>query len=83
MEKSVHTREYRVLLELLREARSKANLTQVALARRLGQSQSLLSKYERGEVRLDVIQLRRFCKAIDFDFLKFIELLERRLSGKR
>ena len=56
MEKSVHAREYAVLLKLLRETRRVAGVTQVQLAERVGESESHLSKMEQGEVRLDLIQ---------------------------
>ena len=48
MEKSIHTREYAVLLRLLKQAREAAGLTQVQVARRLKQSQSFVTKMERG-----------------------------------
>jgi transcriptional regulator with XRE-family HTH domain len=83
MEKSVHTREYTVLRRLLREVREAATVTQVELARRLGQTQSFVSKCERGELRLDVIQLRSFCAALNTDLPTFIRKLESRLPGKR
>ena len=65
MEKSVFTHEYRVLLRLFRETREAANLTQVQLAEKLGQSQSFVSKCERGERRLDMVQLRTICKLLE------------------
>ena len=61
MAKSIYTREYTAVTRLLRETREAAGLTQVELAEKLGQSQSFVSKYERGERRLDIIQLRTVC----------------------
>lgn len=52
MEKSIYTREYVVLLRLLREARERAGVSQVELAARLGQSQSFVSKLETGDRRI-------------------------------
>jgi transcriptional regulator with XRE-family HTH domain len=83
MEKSVHTKEYGVLRRLLREFREAESVTQVELARRLGQTQSFVSKCERGELRLDVIQLRSFCAALNTDLPTFIHKLESRLPGRR
>jgi transcriptional regulator with XRE-family HTH domain len=80
MKKSIHTREYLVLRRLLREVRESANITQVELADRLGQTQSFVSKCERGELRLDVIQLRSFCASLDTDLLTFVRTLEKRLT---
>jgi len=83
MEKSVHTQEYAILLRLLREIRESASITQVELGRRLGQTQSYVSKFERGEIRLDVIQLRAICGLLDTDLPTFIGKLEERLPRRR
>jgi transcriptional regulator with XRE-family HTH domain len=77
---SIFTEEYSQLILLLRAAREKAGVTQQELARRLGQTQSFVSKCERGERRIDVIELRHFCKALNADFPKFIASIN---SGKR
>ena len=80
MEKSIHTREYAALLDLLRQARLDAGLTQVELAQRLGQSQSFVSKAEVGERRLDLIQLRTICAALGTTLPDFVDRLEERLK---
>lgn len=49
-------RKYDRLRAALIEARLKAALTQVELAKRLGRSQSFVSKYEKGERRLNVLE---------------------------
>jgi DNA-binding transcriptional regulator YiaG len=82
MEKSVFTHEYRVFLRLFRETREAANLTQVQFAKKLGQSQSFVSKCERGERRLDVVQLRTICKVLGTSLTEFAEEFERRLATK-
>jgi transcriptional regulator with XRE-family HTH domain len=83
MEKSIHSREYAVLLEVLREARLRAGLTQVELAARLKKSQSFVSKVEVGETRIDVIQLRTICAAVGTTLPTFVDRLEARLGGPR
>lgn len=80
MEKSIHSRDYATLLDLLRESREAAGLTQVGLAEALERSQSFVSKVERGETRLDVIQLRTICQALGTTLPVFIVKLEERLS---
>ena len=80
MEKSTFTREYQVLCSLLRETREQAGLTQIDLAHRLGETQSFISKCERGERRLDVVQLRVFCAAMQVKLPAFIAEWERRCS---
>ena len=79
MEKSVTSEDYKVLLTCLREARESAGLTQADMAERLGLSQSQVSKCERGERRVDVIELREWCKAIGIGLPTFIRNLERHL----
>jgi transcriptional regulator with XRE-family HTH domain len=59
---SVHSAAYRRLLMKLRDAREKAGLTQVQAAAKLRATQTFVSKCERGERRIDVIELNRFAK---------------------
>jgi transcriptional regulator with XRE-family HTH domain len=80
MEKSIYTAEYAALLALLREAREAAGLTQVQLARALGQSQSFVSKAEKGDRRLDLVQLRTICLALGTALPEFVARLEERLE---
>lgn len=82
MPKSVFTNEYDVFLRSLRDAREAAGVTQVELADRLGMTQSAVSKCERGERRLDVIELRKWCQALRLPLRDFVATLERALSGK-
>jgi transcriptional regulator with XRE-family HTH domain len=80
MEKSVTSEDYKVLLACLKEAREGACLTQAEVAKRLGLSQSQVSKCERGERRVDVIELREWCRAMGTSLPAFIKSLERRLT---
>ena len=82
MEKTLYHREYRILLDLLKEARLVQDVNQIDLAERLGMTQSMVSKCERGERRLDVIELRRWCQAIDVPFAVFVERFEEALAAK-
>jgi transcriptional regulator with XRE-family HTH domain len=68
VDKSITSREYAVLLREFRDARKRAGVTQIELAERVGESQSFVSKCERGERRLDAIELREFCRAIGITF---------------
>jgi transcriptional regulator with XRE-family HTH domain len=83
MHKSVYTDEYQVVVEILRELRSDAAVTQVELAEILDQSQSFVSKYERGDRRLDIIQLRTVCEALGSSLQEFVNRLEQRLIGSK
>ena len=80
MEKSIYSKDYKALLQQLRKARERAGKTQETLAKRLKQTQSFVSKCERGERRLDVVELRAFCKAIDLPFIDFVRSFDRSLK---
>ncbi len=81
MQKSVSNPDYLRFVALLRDARKNAGLSQVELADRLHEKQSLVSKVERGERRLDIIELRAFCLAIGITLTEFCTQLERELKG--
>ena len=76
MEKSVFSRRYGLFLRVLREARERSGLTQVQLAERLGQTQSFVSKCERGERRLDFVEVHAFCSALGVTLSDFVRGLE-------
>jgi transcriptional regulator with XRE-family HTH domain len=79
MQKTLISREYRVFLDLLREMRLKAGVTQIELAERLEETQSFVSKCERGERRLDFVEARRWCQCLGASFHSFIDGFENRL----
>jgi transcriptional regulator with XRE-family HTH domain len=62
----VRTREqdYALLVELLKASRKESGLSQTELADRLDDTQSFVSKVERGDRRLDVVELIEFCEAL-------------------
>lgn len=78
MPKSAFSRKQQHLRQLLTEARQNAGLTQVALAKKLGRPQSFVSKFERGERRLDVIEFLDVAHALSIDPGRIIGELERR-----
>ena len=82
MARSIYTREYKVMLRLLREARRETGITQVELARRLKLTQSLVSKIERGDRRLDLAELRSFCRSIGIGLVEFVGRVERELTKR-
>ena len=75
--KSIFTQKYNRFRELIIAARREANLSQVALAAKLKRPQSFVSKYERGERRLDVVEFLEIAKVIGINPLKIIKELER------
>lgn len=83
MTKSVFTEKYDRFRKLIVEARKAAGLTQVTLARKLARPQSFVSKYERGERRLDVIEFLDVAQAIDIDAPAFLKKLTEKRARKR
>ena len=83
MEKSLFSQEYRVFLNLLTEARTNACLTQIQLAKRMKVTQSFVSKCERGERRLDLVELRAWCKALGVSFPIFVRHFDRATLRRR
>jgi len=76
MKQSVYQREYVLFLDLLRRSRAESGLTQTQLAERLQQTQSFVSKCERGERRMDVADLYRFCRAMQVSIVDFVSDLD-------
>lgn len=74
--KSVFSDEYTTFLRLLLEERKSAGLTQKELAERLGKPQSFVSKYERGERRLDVAEFLIVVRAMGADPHRIIEAID-------
>ena len=72
MPKGLHTEPNRRLRAQLVAERKRAGLTQEAVAERLAKPQSYVAKYERGERRLDIVELIEISTAIGFDPVQFI-----------
>lgn len=75
--KSVFTTRYQTLKTLLVEARHDAGLTQAQLAAKLSRPQSFISKYERGERRLDLVEFLEVADALGLQPAQFIRNLQR------
>jgi transcriptional regulator with XRE-family HTH domain len=67
MPKTIHSAEYQAFLDLLVQARIKAGISQVDLAKVIKKPQSYISKYENGERRLDVIEFIIIAKTLKAD----------------
>ena len=83
MEKSIYSAHYAIFLKMLKKARQNADLTQTQLAQRIGETQTFVSKCERGERRVDVIELRSFCRAFGLTLKQFVTALERAIGKGR
>lgn len=58
---------YRAIVDGLIAARKARGLTQIDVAQAMGTDQSQISKFERGERRLDILDYVRYCRAIGID----------------
>ena len=74
---SVFTAEYRVFLQQLIAARKNCGLTQTEVAEKLRKHQSFVSKYERGERRLDVVEFLKIANALNFEPCAFLRALSK------
>lgn len=81
MEKSTFTPEYALLRTELVAIRTKARLTQRALAKRLRVPHSWVAKVESGERRIDFIELYWLFSACGAEPLPVLKRLLKSLSG--
>jgi transcriptional regulator with XRE-family HTH domain len=79
MPKSVFSRAYRIFLEEFRAAREKFG-TQEQVAKRIGQTQTFISKCERGERRVDAVELIAFCNVFGIDPAAFVRRIHIRIG---
>jgi len=73
-QKTIYSQEHKRLVELLKKARQDAGLDQIEAAKRLGRTQSYISKIEAGQRRIDLVQLKEFAKIYKKDPYFFIKL---------
>lgn len=78
MANKVSSSDQQNLLKLLRQIRLDAGMRQIDMAKQLRQPQSFVSKYESGERRLDLLELRMVCKAARIPLSEFIRKFEKR-----
>lgn len=80
MKKKIYIAQRDRLITLLREMRVKAGLTQAELAARLNKAQADVSRYESGQRRLDMLEVREICQAIGTSLEAFARKLEKALK---
>jgi transcriptional regulator with XRE-family HTH domain len=81
MPKSIFSTGQEKLQRLLRQTRIDAGLNQVELAKKLNRPQSFVSKYESGERRLDLVELRQICQALKISLTEFVKRFEKSLGA--
>lgn len=73
--KVLYSPEHTRLVQLLREVRREAGLTQLEVAGRLGRPMDYVSRMEGGQQRIDVIEWLRLLRAIGADPITFLQRL--------
>ena len=79
----IRKNDYLAVARLLKEARERAGLTQLDVAKQLGVPQSFVSKYESGERRLDLLEVRRICLVLNTGLVDLVGKVESMLRGAK
>jgi transcriptional regulator with XRE-family HTH domain len=77
----VFSEEYRVLREVIVEARKASGLSQRALGAALGKSGSHICMIERGQRQVDALELYRIAKVLDRDPAGLFDLICQRVDA--
>ncbi len=83
MKKTIHAKKYHIVISLLRELREQKQLTQKGLADIIGSDQTFISKIEIGERRVDIIELRYICEALEIELVEFVKQVEVKINNKK
>lgn len=76
----IYDPKYKVFLQCLKDARINSKMTQQELAAVLGCGQSYVSKYEQGQKRLDIIEIRNVCMCLGLSLQELVADFEERLK---
>jgi transcriptional regulator with XRE-family HTH domain len=83
MQKHYPLHEQRAVLALLRELREESGLRQEDIAAQFRQPQQIISRYESGERRIDILELRHLCQIFAITPAEFFERLEVKISAEQ
>jgi transcriptional regulator with XRE-family HTH domain len=76
MRNRTNLKHTKMLLRLLKALRADSGMRQAEVAHKLGKPQSFVSKYEAGERKLDVLELKEVCGALGISLQEFVQRLE-------
>lgn len=79
-QKSIHSDEYRRLVEWLKAARKLHGMTMRQLGKRMGVSHTWIQKVEQCERRLDLIELVQLCRALKLDPVQGVNIIKKMKS---
>ena len=83
MPNPIHDPSYVLFREMLTEARLTKGILQSVIAEKLGKNQSFVSKYERGERRLDLPEFLDIAEALEINVVDFIKVYKDKLKKLR
>lgn len=78
MEKSIKSRQHKIIADMLYQLRTAKGLKQLELGLLLDEPQSFVSKYESGERRLDLVELYLILLKLDTNLIDFTKEMENR-----
>jgi len=72
----------RLVASLLRGLREEKGIRQMEIAQAVGQPQSFVSKYESGERRLDLAELKVVCDSLGISLAQFVDYFEAAIESR-
>lgn len=82
MPKTIFTGAHKHLVEVLRQARKQADISQVDLAEEIGKDQTFISLIERSQRRVDVLEFVVLARAMGVDPVDLFAEVVRRLPKR-
>lgn len=76
MVNTLGTKRHEFLVNCLVSRRVEAGLTQMELARRLGQYQSFVARLESGQRRVDVVEFLQLSEVLQFDPIEILSAVQ-------
>jgi transcriptional regulator with XRE-family HTH domain len=77
MARTFRSPRHAALVAFLKKKRKEADLTQAQVAKRLGRYQSFITDYERGQKRIDAVELFEIAEAIGFDPMDAFKVIKK------
>lgn len=77
---SIYDPGYKIFVECLKDFRLQSKMTQQELASYLGCAQSYVSKYEQGQRRLDIVEIKQICDVLGITLVEFVTEYESRIK---
>jgi transcriptional regulator with XRE-family HTH domain len=80
---SIYSQEHQQIIDLLKELRLKAGLSQAEVAEQLDRPQTYVSVIEIGRRGVDLLQVKELSEIYGWTLAQFVREVEKRWSGPR